>query len=498
MNKTIIPCSLLGVLSGGLLLSAASVSALAAQQPAPNVTALNVTALKGASVAVTTQNTALATATFEQWLPALIDKFNSLPEVQAQQVRQQQAELAIQAADRAIYNPELGVDYQSAETDAYSVGISQTLDWADKRASATRVAQLQAQILLADIGLERSQMLAERLLALAEQAQSRKALTFVEQQLKFTQAQLTLAEQRLAAGDLSEVELQLMQLELASNTADHALAEQAALVAEAKVIELLGDESFAFNDFIGNIQQAVLSQAPQGARLPALASAYQQVLLARLAAQQVKTSTVADPTVSITAEKEGSDNKLGIGVAVPLHIRNNYNELHVMASQDIAIAEQNYLARERVLSAKESQFTRALPRLLARYQDWRELVQASGAKVSQSLSQQWQAGDVSTSEYLQSRRQLAASYLVGLNLETAIYQRWLTWMGESGQLMPFIEQRLTVTQSTNPSANPSANVTSSARATLGSGATLGSDISLSTRRAHPTFKVAPAAHIVTE
>ncbi|MGL4516102.1 MAG: TolC family protein, partial [Shewanella sp.] len=224
MNKTIIPCSLLGVLSGGLLLSAASVSALAAQQPAPNVTALNVTALKGASVAVTTQNTALATATFEQWLPALIDKFNSLPEVQAQQVRQQQAELAIQAADRAIYNPELGVDYQSAETDAYSVGISQTLDWADKRASATRVAQLQAQILLADIGLERSQMLAERLLALAEQAQSRKALTFVEQQLKFTQAQLTLAEQRLAAGDLSEVELQLMQLELASNTADHALA----------------------------------------------------------------------------------------------------------------------------------------------------------------------------------------------------------------------------------------------------------------------------------
>ncbi|MGL4832914.1 MAG: hypothetical protein ACRCXH_00690, partial [Shewanella sp.] len=164
------------------------------------------------------------------------------------------------------------------------------------------------------------------------------------------------------------------------------------------------------------------------------------------------------------------------------------------ASQDIAIAEQNYLARERVLSAKESQFTRALPRLLARYQDWRELVQASGAKVSQSLSQQWQAGDVSTSEYLQSRRQLAASYLVGLNLETAIYQRWLTWMGESGQLMPFIEQRLTVTQSTNPSAN----VTSSARATLGTSATLGSDISLSTRRAHPTFKVAPAAHIVTE
>ncbi|MFB2761895.1 TolC family protein, partial [Shewanella xiamenensis] len=29
--------------------------------------------------------------------------------------------------------------------------------------------------------------------------------------------------------------------------------------------------------------------------------------------------------------------------------------------------------------------------------------------------------------------------LVGLNLETAIYQSWLTWMGDSGQLLPFID-----------------------------------------------------------
>ena len=99
-------------------------------------------------------------------------------------LRQQQAELAIQAADRAVYNPELGLNYQNADTDSYSLGLSQTLDWGDKRGVATKRAELEAQILFADIGLERNQMLAERLLALAEQAQSRKALTFAEQQLK--------------------------------------------------------------------------------------------------------------------------------------------------------------------------------------------------------------------------------------------------------------------------------------------------------------------------
>ena len=390
-------------------------------------------------------------ASLNQWLPELLKQINQLPEVQAQIARQQQAELAIAAADRAIYNPELGLNYQNADTDTYSLGLSQTLDWGDKRGVATRLAQLEAQILLADIQLERSQMLAERLLALAEQAQSNKALTFAEQQLRFTQAQLNIAEQRFAAGDLSDVELQLLKLELASNTADYALAEQAALVADGKVIELLGVDKLGFREFIPEIGQWVSKMTPK-VDLPALTSAHQQVLLAKANAMKVKADTAADPTINLGVEKEGDDNKFGVGVAIPLQVRNNYSELQSVADKGIAIAEQNYLARERVLTAKQAQFANALPRLLARYQDWRERVAASGSKAAKSLSEQWRSGDVSTSEYLQSRRQLAASYLVGLNLETAIYQSWLTWMGDSGQLLPVVDtfaDKSSSTSSTN-------------------------------------------------
>ncbi|MDP0984043.1 hypothetical protein, partial [Klebsiella variicola] len=76
------------------------------------------------------------------------------------------------------------------------------------------------------------------------------------------------------------------------------------------------------------------------------------------------------------------DNKFGVGVAIPLQVRNNYSELQSVADKGIAIAEQNYLARERVLTAKQAQFANALPRLLARYQDWRERVAASGSKAA--------------------------------------------------------------------------------------------------------------------
>ncbi len=447
MNKTIIAQTLFGLFST-LVLVVGQVNYAVAATPA-----LAANELKREDTLLT-QEAQLAPDTqvaFNEWLPALLRQINQLPEVQAQIARQQQAQLAIAAADRAVYNPELGVNYQNADTDVYSVDLSQTLDWGDKRGVATQLAKLEAQILLADIQLDRSQMLSERLLALAEQAQSNKALNFAEQQLRFTQAQLDIAEQRFAAGDLSDVELQLLKLELASNTADYAMAEQAALVADGKVIELLGVDTLKFKEFIPEIGQFVAKMSPK-ADLPALTSARQQVLLAKANAMKVKSDTAADPTINLGVEKEGDDNKLGIGVAIPLQVRNNYSELLSVADKGIAIAEQNYLARERVLTAKQAQFNNALPRLLARYQDWRERVKASGSKAAKSLSELWRSGYVSTSEYLQSRRQLASSYLVGLNLETAIYQSWLTWMGDSGQLLTMTDKladKSTPTSATN-------------------------------------------------
>ncbi|MGL4747249.1 MAG: TolC family protein, partial [Shewanella sp.] len=301
MKKTIIAQTLFGLLST-LVLAAGQVSqAVAANSVLPAQAPMAV----GPLLAEGDQLTSETQVSLDQWLPELLKQINQLPEVQAQIARQQQAELAIAAADRAVYNPELGLNYQNSETDTYTVGLSQTLDWGDKRGVATRLAQLEAQILLADIRLERSQMLAERLLALAEQAQGQKALTFAEQQLRFTQAQLNIAEQRFAAGDLSDVELQLLKLELASNTADYALAEQAALVADGKVIELLGVDKLKFREFISEIGQFVSMISPK-AELPALTSAHQQVLLAKANALKVKADTAADPTINLGLEREGS------------------------------------------------------------------------------------------------------------------------------------------------------------------------------------------------
>ncbi len=430
MKKTMIATVLLGYLASNAI--------------TPQVIAAETDLMAAApSIALSTSNTGVAQ--FNDWLPEVMLRFNTLPEIQAQSARRQQAKLSIQAADKAVYNPELGVNYQANDSetsdDTYTLDISQTIDWGDKRGAATRMAQLQSEILLSDMALERSQMLAERLQALASQAQAKKALLFQQQQFERAKAQLDIARQRLEVGDISTVELQLMQLELANNAADYAIAEQISIAADGAVLGLFGDIELPFSDFL-NALNPQATQPEVSPELPALKSAYQQVLMAKVAAKQAKADNAADPTISLSAEREGEDNKVGVGVSIPLQFRNNYNEVIAVANEEIAIAEQTYLAKERLLLQQQKQFSLSLPRLKRRYQDWRELVLTSGGEAAKSLTQQWQTGDINTSDYLQSQRQMSSSYLAGLTLESALYENWLTWMGASGQLESYLNSQL--------------------------------------------------------
>lgn len=429
MKKTMIATLLLGYLAGSAITSQA-IAAEADLMAAVPTSQLSVS------------NSSLAQ--FNDWLPQVMSRFNALPEIQAQSARRQQAQLSIQAADRAVYNPELGMNYQNATDDTYTLDISQTIDWGDKRGVATRKALLESEILLSDITLERSQMLAERLQALANQGQAKKALQFQQQQFKRAKAQLSIARQRVEVGDISAVELQLMELEVASNAADYALAEQASIAADGAVLGLFGEVELPFADFLNalSIQSSKIEVSPE---LPALKSAYQQVLVARVAVKQAKAETAADPTISLSAEREGNENKVGVGVSIPLQFRNNYSEVIAVANEGITIAEQTYLAKERVLLQQQKQFSLSLPRLTKRYQDWSELVLTSGSEAAKNLAQLWQTGDINTSDYLQSQRQMSNSYLAGLDLESALYENWLTWMGTSGQLEFYLNRQLSQT-----------------------------------------------------
>ncbi|PWF93507.1 TolC family protein [Shewanella algae] len=364
------------------------------------------------------------------WFGELKQQILTLPEFQAQEARIREAQYLAKGADRAIYNPELGLSYLNApEDDTYSLSISQTIDWGDKRAAASALALTELMRLESDITLERSRLYAEVLQALVDQSLAQKKLMFVRAQQNYGEQQLQIARQRAEVGDLSQAELNLMELEQASAISDLALAQKALLDADTRILARFGRAELPFGSFASRLELPATA-----APVPALTSAGLQLELARLQVNQAKAQAAADPNFSLNAEREGSDNKLGIGVSVPLHLRNDYSESIKAAMEAVTAAKAQYQSIEMALKQQQQQFNYSLPRLKQSWLDWQQKALVAGRKAAELLGQRWRSGDLSTSDYLTSRRQLASSFQAGLELEAALYQSWLEWMGASGQL----------------------------------------------------------------
>ncbi|WP_407829268.1 TolC family protein [Shewanella algae] len=364
------------------------------------------------------------------WFGELKQQILTLPEFQAQEARIREAQYLAKGADRAIYNPELGLSYLNApEDDTYSLSISQTIDWGDKRAAASALALTELMRLESDITLERSRLYAEVLQALVDQSLAQKKLMFVRAQQNYGEQQLQIARQRAEVGDLSQTELNLMELEQASAISELALAQKALLDADTRILARFGRAELPFGSFADRLELPA-TEVP----VPTLTSAGLQLELARLQVNQAKAQAAADPNISLNAEREGSDNKLGIGVSVPLQLRNDYRESIKAAMEAVTAASAQYQSIEMALKQQQQQFNYSLPRLKQSWLDWQQQALVAGRKAAELLGQRWRSGDLSTSDYLTSRRQLASSFQAGLELEAALYQSWLEWMGASGQL----------------------------------------------------------------
>ncbi|MCE9789188.1 TolC family protein [Shewanella chilikensis] len=364
------------------------------------------------------------------WLEQLMQRMKTLPEFQAQEARIREAQYLAKGADRAIYNPELGLSYQNApEDDTYSLSLSQTIDWGDKRAAASALALTQLMLLESDIAIERSRLYAEVLQALVDQSLAQKKLMFVRAQQNYGEQQLQIARQRAEVGDLSQTELNLMELEQASAISELALAQKALLDADTRILARFGRAELPFGSFADRLELPA-TEVP----MPTLTSAGLQLELARLQVNQAKAQAAADPNISLNAEREGSDNKLGIGVSVPLQLRNDYSESIKAAMEAVTAASAQYQSIEMALKQQQQQFNYSLPRLKQSWLDWQQQALVAGRQAAELLGQRWRSGDLSTSDYLTSRRQLASSFQAGLELEAALYQSWLEWMGASGQL----------------------------------------------------------------
>jgi len=117
------------------------------------------------------------------------------------------------AADRPLYNPELDVEYEDAgDVTTKTLGLSQSIDWGDKREARTRVAALERERAAAELAGIRQELTAELLNALADYLAAAELVGLAEQRSNLMKRFLELTQQRRQAGDLGQVALDLARL----------------------------------------------------------------------------------------------------------------------------------------------------------------------------------------------------------------------------------------------------------------------------------------------
>lgn len=386
------------------------------------------------AVGLSASQSALATP-WSEFAQQALRSLDALPEIQAQQAELELASLAVETANQALYNPDLSLDVESIGAanakEEFTLGLSQTIDWSDKRGYRTRVAQLAALESRSRYRQSRNLALARLLTGWVRLHQAQTLAAYAAEQKQRTQSMLALAERMVQVGELAPLDRQLITLELARMGGYHADTLQGLAQAKAEVRLSGGTPQVDLPSWSASIQLPSSGITPE---LPALKGAYQRVLAARLGLDLARTEAKADPTFSLGAKSDGEESSLQLGVSVPLTLRNRYQGEIAEANQAIVVAEKQYLNTSQTLEITLASLAERYQAVSQHYRNWQQLTRDS-LQSSQALMQTlWQGGEMPTSQYLQSQQQLTDTWATGAELAAERNALWIEMMAQRGEL----------------------------------------------------------------
>jgi len=247
-----------------------------------------------------------------------------------------------------------------------------------------------------------------------------------------------LAGRRFKAGDLTQVEFDLAIL--AATDARMQKATAAANLAEARQLVLaqaphtqpqnwptLPPELPPLPETANDPQRLVLL-------LPTVQVAQRKVDVAGATVELRRRERRPDPTISLAGGKEGDDTLVGLNLSIPLPVRNSFS--HEVA---VAIAEQTQAQQ-----LADDIMRRAYARLVSateRYRlsddawaDWERTGRSSLDRQGEQLRRLWEAGELSTADYLVQVRQTLDVQESALELRQSLWRAWSEWLEASGQI----------------------------------------------------------------
>ena len=333
------------------------------------------------------------------------------------------------ANQQPLYNPELSIEYESNVEDTSTIGISQTIDWSDKRASLKKIG-LQVEAASAAEYIVIQQQVAASFLKKINQFQSSEQSSEINaQQISILNQFLEIAKLRFKAGDISQIELDLVFLAAGEVRMNSAKIQADYFTAETELSAFLNFQKILIPEIpltIIKIDNTPVEQLLSNHFLLKKLRLRSQAALAQI--KLASRSKSADPTVSFNAGKEGDESIYNVGFSIPLFVRNNFTAEVDSAIANAAAVEQQYKNsyREVLVAVKSSRKNLQLTH--SAYQKWIGESQIGLQKRSKLLQRLWKSGDLSTTDYLVQIQQTLSTQISVIQLKAQVIDAWIDYM----------------------------------------------------------------------
>lgn len=393
----------------------------------------------GAAWAAPASSASAATAADTPLSPAVTTLMRAVldtnPRAQAAQAAVEAAAARARAAGQPLYNPEVEIDAEQAESDTASLGLRQAIDWADKRGARSDVASQEQLAAQAELRAVEQSLAGELLNGLAAYHTADALDRLAQERAQLMQRFWSLAEARQRAGDLAQIEFELARLAHTQAVLQRAQAAAQRTEAEQTLVAVVGERPaelpalpVRLPDIGTPDPDAVLAQLPELQSLQARSAAARATVALRQREQR------PDPSLQLRGGREASDPLVGLSLSIPLYVRNSYRAETQAASAELLQAEstaQDALRRARARFIAAAQRYRTTQ---GAWTAWEAAGEPSLGTQTALLERIWQAGELSTADYLVQLNQVLETRASALELRGQVWRSWFEWLAASGRL----------------------------------------------------------------
>jgi outer membrane protein, heavy metal efflux system len=360
------------------------------------------------------------------------------PRTQAARAALEASEAFKSAASRPLYNPKLSLDAENSDTDTRAIGLSQTIDWGGKRSARTTVAESNRLAVEAEYLAVRWAVTIELLSGLASHQTGVERDELAAERVRLMNEFAALAKRRFEAGDLNQVELDLATL--ASTGARMQKATAGAELAEARqairnlVVGSAPAQWPTLPTQLPGLPSSAIDTQSLVLTLPEVRAAQRRADAASAAVELRERERRPDPTISLVGGREDDETLVGLNVSIPMYVRNRFS-YEVTAA--IAQHNQTQQIANDILRRAHSRLIGATERYqLSRdgWRDWERTGRVSVDDQAVQLRRLWEAGEISTTDYLVQLRQTLDVQEGALDLRQILWRAWFEWLAASGRV----------------------------------------------------------------